>query len=97
MSQQVKQRHPILGCHNGHCPTRVCRNTRGAAGIGAQENFKHRASRRIFDNPQKSLVGFDDRAADRQAHPHTARLCREERIEDTIDILRADSFSGVRH
>jgi hypothetical protein len=65
--------------------------------FGPQDKLKHRTSRCIPGNPQPSLVGLDDRAADRQTHAHTGRFCREERIEYATDILRADTFSSVRH
>jgi hypothetical protein len=42
-------------------------------------------------------MGLDDRTADRQTHSHTARFCREQRIEYPLDILRADSRPRVRH
>jgi hypothetical protein len=54
--------------------------------------LKHRTSRCIPGNPQPSLVSLYDRAADRQAHAHTGRFCREERIEYATDILRAEVF-----
>src|SRR3981081_3228029 len=42
-------------------------------------------------------MGLNDRTADRQAHPHTARFCSEQWIEYPLELLRADSCSGVRH
>jgi hypothetical protein len=42
-------------------------------------------------------VGFDDRSADRQAHPHAVRLCREKRVEYPIDVLRTNSCPSVRN
>ena len=42
----------------------------------------------------RAIVGFDDRAHDRQAHPHTAWLGRVERFEH--DILGALSQARAR-
>src|SRR6202158_1378919 len=42
-------------------------------------------------------MGLDDRTADRQTHPHTARFCSDQWIEYQLWLLRADSCSGVRH
>src|SRR3977135_4224734 len=41
-------------------------------------------------------MGLNDRTADRQTHPHTARFCSEQWIEYPLELLRADSCSGVR-
>lgn len=40
---------------------------------------------------------FDDRAADRQPHAHTAGLDGEERIEQPIQKARGDADAGVAH
>src|SRR3982075_3502485 len=42
-------------------------------------------------------MGLNDRTADRQTHPHTARFCSEQWIEYPLVLLRVDSCSGVRH
>src|ERR1700704_3594475 len=40
---------------------------------------------------------LDNRAANRQAHPHAMRFCGEERIEYPVDVFRLDSLSSVLH
>src|SRR5262245_53174110 len=60
-----------------------------------QGKLKYGAPRGIRDDPQLPIVGIDNRTADRQAHPHTAGFCREEGVEYPLDLLRADSCSGV--
>jgi len=40
--------------------------------------------------------GINNRTADRQAHPHTVRFRRKQRVEYLIDFLRLDTFSSVR-
>ena len=61
----------------------------------AQNKLKNRALREIWSKPQASIVGFNDRPADRQAH--AVRLRCERGVEYALDIFRVDSHSGVRH
>src|SRR5260370_23308896 len=42
-------------------------------------------------------MGLNDRTEDRPTHPHTARFCSEHWVEYPLELLRADSCSGVRH
>jgi type I site-specific restriction-modification system R (restriction) subunit len=42
-------------------------------------------------------VGFDDRAAYGQAHPHAVGLSRKKRIENAIEIFAVDSRSRIPH
>src|SRR6516164_6993335 len=46
---------------------------------------------------QRSFMTFYDRPADRQPHAHTLGLCRKERVEDAVQVLRIDPCSGVFH
>src|SRR5437868_13348563 len=39
--------------------------------------------------------GISNRTADRQAHPHTVRFRRKQRVEYLIDFLPLDTFSSV--
>jgi len=61
-----------------------------------QDHLKHSALRRVWEDQQVSIMGFNNRTADRQAHPHTVRFGRKQRIEYLIDFLRLDTFSSVR-
>jgi len=56
-----------------------------------QSKLKDRALRNIRGHPQLAFMGLDDRATNRQAHPHAAGLRREQWIEYPLDILWADS------
>src|SRR6516162_5107290 len=50
--------------------------------------------------PVKPTAGrraLDDRAADRQAHPHPPGLGRKEGIEHSLGDRRLDSGSGILH
>jgi len=40
-------------------------------------------------------MGFDNRFADGQPETHAICLCRKKRIENTVDVFRIDSGSGV--
>src|SRR4030081_1055274 len=42
-------------------------------------------------------MGLNDRTAAGRTHPQTARFCSEQWIEYPLELLRADSCSGVRH
>jgi hypothetical protein len=48
-------------------------------------------------NPQPATMGLNDRPADGQTHPHTARLRSKYWIEYLLKLLRANSWSVVRH
>src|ERR1700704_1722885 len=59
--------------------------------------MKYGPARRVRGDPQPPLVSFDDRPADRQAHPHTVGFGREERVEYPIDVARVHARPGVRN
>jgi hypothetical protein len=50
----------------------------------------------IRRDPYAAVVSLDNRAANRQTHSHTFRFRREERVEYTVDVLRAEPRSRVR-
>jgi hypothetical protein len=59
--------------------------------VGEQHKLKDGALGFVRGNPQPAIMGLNDRTADRQTHPHTARFCSEQRIEYPLELLRADS------
>src|SRR5262249_49321396 len=65
--------------------------------VGWQHELKSRAAFGAGRGPEAAVVALDDRSANRQAHAHAVGLGREQRIENTIDDLRVDSLSSVRH
>ena len=65
--------------------------------MSVQSKLKHRALRNIRGHPQPAFMGLDDRAANRQAHPHAAGFRREQWIEYPLDILRTDSCPAIGH
>src|SRR5262249_16392363 len=44
---------------------------------------------------QTPAMRFDNRAADRQTHPHPFDLGGEERVEQSIEIVRCDARTGI--
>jgi hypothetical protein len=58
--------------------------------VGEQHKLEDGALGFVRRNPQPAIMGFDDRTADRQTHPHTVRFCREQRIEYPLELMRAD-------
>src|SRR4249920_2770220 len=66
-------------------------------GGGSKRKVKYSPPERIGCSPQPSIVGFDDRTADRQAHSHPVTFCREEWTEYPFDVLRVYSFAIVRN
>jgi hypothetical protein len=42
-------------------------------------------------------MGFDNRAADREAHAHAVGLCRIEWLEETLEVLLTQPWAGVPH
>src|SRR5712671_1378585 len=61
-----------------------------------QNNVKSRTIR-TSRGPKPTIMGFDNRATNRQPHSHSPAFRRNERVEDTLDIFRIDTSSGVLH
>lgn len=67
-------------------------------GGGNRENENERRSPPgIFLGPNMSAVTFDDRAADRQTHAESLRLCGENGFEKLLGIRRGDALAVVRN
>src|ERR1700740_2786761 len=58
---------------------------------------KDRATWHVGACPQPSVVGFDNRPADRESKPQTARLRRVESFEHTVKSRRCESRSRISH
>src|SRR5258705_3967750 len=65
--------------------------------VSGDRKLKESTLRFARDRPQPSAVGFDDRAADRQADAHALGLGRVEWLEQTREALRAQPRAGVPH
>ena len=62
-----------------------------------KSKLKRCAGTVIRYGPQPPAVVLDNRAADRQSHPHSLRLGGVESIEDLFEILPVDPNTGVLH
>jgi hypothetical protein len=52
-----------------------------------QAEIKRSAAIGIRRRPEPTVMGLDDRAADRQSHAHALRLGRIKRLEETLEAL----------
>ena len=62
-----------------------------------QGELKAGAAGQVRARPQSAAVRFDDRPADRQAHPQTARFRRVEGLENVLESLRRDAWTRISH
>src|ERR1700741_3155022 len=59
--------------------------------------LKESTPRLVAGCTQPPTMGFDNRAADREAHAHTVGLRRVERFKDTRQALRGEPMAGIPH
>jgi len=52
-----------------------------------QAEMERSAAIGIRPRPEPTVMGLDDRAADRQSHAHALRLGRIKRLEETLEAL----------
>jgi hypothetical protein len=77
---------PILAYSRGE-PQAPPEESAGARNISSrQRNLKDRPSVSSRACREIAIVGLDDGAANRQAHPHALRLRRKERMEDAFPV-----------
>src|SRR6266849_3471817 len=62
-----------------------------------QGELKAGAAGQVRARPQSAAVRFDDRTADRQAHPQAARLRRVEGLENVLESLRREAWTRISH
>src|SRR5258705_3173886 len=62
-----------------------------------QGELKAGAAGQVRTRPQSAAVRFDDRTADRQAHPQTARLRRVEGLEYALKSRRREAWTRISH
>src|SRR6201991_4793567 len=65
--------------------------------VSGDRKLKESAPRLAPGRPQPPTMGFDNRAADREAHAHAAGLCGVEGIENAIELFRMDARPGIVH
>src|SRR5882724_3424019 len=64
---------------------------------GRQRELKQSTMWLVFARPQPPAVFFDDGATDRKSHAHAAGLCREEWLEQLLEVVRAQAGTRVPH
>src|SRR5882672_569094 len=62
-----------------------------------QGELKASAAGQVRARPQSAAVRFDDRTADRQAHPQTAKLRRVEGLEHALKSRRREAWTRIAH
>src|SRR5229473_845729 len=67
------------------------------SGSRGECKLKRRSAAGVGGSPQLSSVGFDDRTADRQSHPHPAGLGSKERIEEAPHLTHGNAYTTVAH
>jgi len=65
--------------------------------VSGDRKLKKSTPRLATGRPQPPTMGFDNRAADREAHAHTVGLRRVEGFKKTREALRAQPRAGVPH
>src|SRR6476661_5354811 len=65
--------------------------------MGRRDEVKGGATWNVRTGPQTSIVRFDDRSADRQSQPQTARFRRVEGVKQEIERCRRQARTGVLH
>ena len=65
--------------------------------VGGDRKLKERTPRLAPGRPQPPIMGFDNRAADREAHAHAVGLRRVEGFKEPREALRAQPRAGIPH
>src|SRR5258707_14898036 len=65
--------------------------------VSGDRELKESTSRLAPGRPQPPTMGFDNRAADREAHAHAVGLRRVEGFKETRQSFRAQPGAGVLH
>jgi hypothetical protein len=66
-----------------------------AGGCTRQLQVKNRSMRTVRRGPELAAMRFNNRAANRKAHPHATILRRKEGVKDAIHMSRINSSPGV--
>src|SRR6266850_78694 len=79
------------------CQRATSTRSRSVRSGGGDRKLKERTPRLAPGRPQPPTMGFDDRAADREAHAHAVGPRRVEWLEQTQEALRAQPRAVVPH
>src|SRR5258707_11167077 len=65
--------------------------------MGRHGEFKCGAAGQVCAGPQASVMRFDNRPADRQSKPQTARFRGVERLEHALKSRRREAWTRISH
>jgi hypothetical protein len=80
----------------GSSRLRAKATSRGSS-VSGDRKLKEGAPRLASGRPKPPTMGFDNRAADREAHAHSVGLRRVEGFEETRQSFGAQPRAGVSH
>src|SRR5258708_36149621 len=87
----------MLQCHDRSKSANKRHRSRDGGSLSRDRKLKESTPRLAPGRPQPPTVGFDNRAADREAHAHAVGLRRVEGFKETRQALRAQPRPGVPH
>src|SRR6266478_4320230 len=80
---------------NTICQRAISTRSRSVRSGGRDRKLKESTLRLARDRPQPPILGFDNRAADREAHAHAVGLRRVEGFKETRQTFRAQPMAGI--
>src|SRR5947208_4405737 len=86
---------PLLTASSGRCQEATSITDGGS--VSGDRKLKESTPRLAPGRPQPPTMGFDNRAADREAHAHAVGLRRVEGFKETRQALRAQPMAGIPH
>src|SRR5205823_4294029 len=78
-------------------PTKPSRIPHYSSALRRQRKLECGAMENVRCGPETTAMALDDRATDRESHPHAALLRREERAEEPISLAWLEPDAGVLH
>src|SRR6266478_532933 len=80
-----------------HLDSTIATSVTDGGSVSAYRKLKESTPRLAPGRPQPPTVGFDNRAADREAHAHAVGLRRVEGVENVLESLRRQSRTRISH
>src|SRR5258705_10565744 len=72
-------------------------HSRGSGRMSRRNEAKDSATWHVGARPQSSVMRFDNRPADRQPKPQTARFRGVESLEHAVKIRRGEAWTRISH
>src|SRR5438132_2091552 len=86
---------PLLTASSGRCQEATSITDGGS--VSGDRKLKESTPRLAPGRPQPPTMGFDNRAADREAHAHAVGLPLVEGLEDVLKSRRCQSGTRISH